>query len=425
MWRLLAILFAALPLLGQPADWQAGVVQVSAKDRSPGSGFVVAVRSGRAYIVTCSHVVEGDPKPVVTFRAAPEEPYPAAVRDQQAGRMEGLALLVVDRPPAGVRALPPVTESPEPGASVVVAGYLVSTGTFSVLPATVVTTKGTELYLSPATREGFSGGPVMAGGRVIAIVFAHGRDEFGHAVPAGIADIYLRGLGLDLRWGTEIAQSAGPTATVIPAAGTVRSNPKDGLKYVWIPPGTFGWGCSPGDNECQDDEKPQEEVTIPQGYWMGQTEVTQAAYQRVVGSNPSSFKGSQRPVEGVTWDEAGAYCEKVGLRLPTAAEWEYAGRAGSRNSRYAEIGNIAWYSGNSGDTTHDAGQKQANSWGLYDMLGNVWEWTSDLNPGATSRILHGGSWNNPPRSVRVSVRGGDEPSYRNDNIGFRCAGELR
>lgn len=211
---------------------------------------------------------------------------------------------------------------------------------------------------------------------------------------------------------------------MIPAAGTVRSNPKDGLKYVWIPPGTFGWGCSPGDNECQDDEKPQEEVTIPQGYWMGQTEVTQAAYQRVVGSNPSSFKGSQRPVESVTWDEAGAYCGKVGLRLPTEAEWEYAGRAGSRNSRYAEIGSIAWYSGNSGDTTRDAGQKQANSWGLYDMLGNVWEWTSDLNPGTTSRILHGGAWSDDPRIVRVSFRAGDEPTLRVNNIGFRCAGEL-
>ena len=220
-------------------------------------------------------------------------------------------------------------------------------------------------------------------------------------------------------------------------AGASKMNPKDGLRYVWVPPGKFTMGCSAGDSDCGGYEKPAHQVTITKGFWLGQTEVTQAPYQRVVGTNSSYFKGADLPVEEVSWDQAQAYCQAIGGRLPTEAEWEYAARAGSVQSRYGDIDRIAWYYGNSGGHTHEVAQKEANAWGLYDMLGNVWEWTADwyggYAPGSAvdpagpvsgqSRALRGGAWNNGPRYARVSYCSRLEPGNRNNNIGLRCARE--
>jgi len=215
---------------------------------------------------------------------------------------------------------------------------------------------------------------------------------------------------------TETPKTPEPTP-----ADKTKVNLKDGLTYVWIPPGSFTMGCSPGDSECYGDEKPARQVSISEGFWLGQTQVTQAAYQRVTGTNPSHFKGANLPVETVNWNEATSYCQAVGTRLPTEAEWEYAARAGSTASRYGDIDRIAWYSANSGSTTHEVMQKQPNRWGLYDMLGNVWQWTSS-NYDSDSKALRGGSWYNNPRNVRVSYRYRYVPGNRSNNIGFRCLG---
>jgi formylglycine-generating enzyme required for sulfatase activity len=224
-----------------------------------------------------------------------------------------------------------------------------------------------------------------------------------------------------------------PPPTV--GAGTTKVNPKDGLTYVQIPPGRFTMGCSPG--YCDDNEKPAHEVTITRGFWLGRTPVTQQAYQRVTGQNPSHFKGANLPVEEVNWNEAKSYCEAIGGRLPTEAEWEYAARAGSTAARYGNPDEIAWYSENSGGTTHEVGQKRANAFGLYDMLGNVWQWVADWSgnyesgaqndpSGAGSgqyRALRGGSWNYDARFARVSYRGSDDPGARGRDLGLRCVGE--
>lgn len=220
--------------------------------------------------------------------------------------------------------------------------------------------------------------------------------------------------------------------------GQVKENPRDGLRYVFIPAGRFLMGCSPGDPECDSDEKPLHEVEITRPFWIGQTEVTQAAYRRVRQASPSHFKGDDRPVETVSWDEAKAYCEAVGMRLPTEAEWEYAARAGSTTARHGPIDQIAWYNANSGGETKPAAAKLPNAWGLYDTLGNVWEWVADpygpyrdglqrdplgARDGST-RVLRGGSWDYFPRYVRVSDRYGGVATNRYLSIGFRCAGEL-
>jgi hypothetical protein len=229
-----------------------------------------------------------------------------------------------------------------------------------------------------------------------------------------------------------------PTIKFVPlrvrAFIVARVNPKDGLKYVYIRPGEFQMGCA---EDCSGNDQAHP-VRITKGFWIGQTEVTQAAYKRVTnGADPSHFKGNNRPVETVNWNEAEAYCRAVDMRLPTEAEWEYAARAGATGERYGEIDKIAVYGTTS---TATVGSKLPNAWGLYDMLGNVWEWTNDWYgkdyyknsplddpPGpseGSDRVLRGGSWSSIPQYVRASFRYGSGPVGRNYNIGFRCAGEL-
>ena len=158
-------------------------------------------------------------------------------------------------------------------------------------------------------------------------------------------------------------------------AGRFEGEPDDGQKYVWIPPGQFLKGCSTSDGECFPDEYPQRKVTLTRGFWLAVTETTQAQFQKLMGYNPSVFDGSTLPVDSVSWVEADAYCSAVNGRLPSDAEWEFAARGGTTTPRYGNLDDIAWYWDNSNFTTHPVGTKKPNAFGLYDMLGNVVEWT--------------------------------------------------
>ena len=198
----------------------------------------------------------------------------------------------------------------------------------------------------------------------------------------------------------------------------------------------------------RDDRKKTQWTTQIKPFSLSKYQVTQALYFEVTQTSPSSFAGHKRPVEEVSWNDAVQFCnllsEKSGLkscysvsdeevafnsqangyRLPTDAEWEYACRAGTRDVRYGELGDIAWYKDNSADKTHDVGLKAPNPWGLYDMLGNVWEWCWDVYDKEVYgpyRVFRGGGWADPERGCLASNRRRSHPTFAIDDLGFRIA----
>jgi formylglycine-generating enzyme required for sulfatase activity len=202
------------------------------------------------------------------------------------------------------------------------------------------------------------------------------------------------------------------------------------LELTRIPAGSFEMGNSQGEA----DEKPVHHVTIGKPFYLGKFEVTQEQWVAVMGGNPSHFRGAKNPVDRVSWDACQEFIKRlndkfaaagVTFSLPTEAQWEYACRAGSTSQfsfgdQQATLGDYGWFEGNSGGQTHPVGQKKPNAWGLYDMHGNVWEWTRDWYDGkyyhespakdptgptaVTSRVLRGGSWSDPAPYCRSSYR---------------------
>ena len=182
-------------------------------------------------------------------------------------------------------------------------------------------------------------------------------------------------------------------------------------------------------------------IKTPQGLWFGKTEVTQAQWEAVMGANPSEFKGANNPVENVSWDDCQEFLRRLNalpsvkadgltFRLPTAEEWEYASRAGAtgRFCKLADgteitmdtLGQVAWFGDNSDGKTHPVGQKEPNAFGLYDMHGNVWEWTSTADGGY--RVLRGGGWDFSAGDCESSSRFSLSPGLRLNFLGFRlCA----
>lgn len=210
------------------------------------------------------------------------------------------------------------------------------------------------------------------------------------------------------------------------AGSRYRINPMDGLAYVFIPPGRFVMGCSSGDNQCYKNEIPPHTVRISEGFWLGQTEVTQNAWMRVMGGeNPSYFRSDALPVEQVTWQDAANYCRAAGGRLPVESEWEYAARGGTSTARYGKLDQIAAIvQGNTWGTIPVA-LKQPNAFGLYDVIGNVSEWVADwYDSGHTAKVTRGGSWYSGERDERASSRVRMDPTARLSDVGFRCIADF-
>jgi formylglycine-generating enzyme required for sulfatase activity len=205
-----------------------------------------------------------------------------------------------------------------------------------------------------------------------------------------------------------------------------------------------------GEIELRDDRTKQRWVVEIKPFLLSKFPVTQDLYYEITQSSPSAFKGDRRPVETVSWKDAVLFCNSLsqhaglnpcynfddeqeiifdpnanGFRLPTEAEWEYACKAGSPGIRYGELELIAWYKANSGKTTHNVGLKEPNAWGLYDMLGNVWEWCSDIYDETvygSYRIFRGGGWCDEERGCLSTNRRRSHPtSFKIDDLGFRIA----
>jgi len=215
-----------------------------------------------------------------------------------------------------------------------------------------------------------------------------------------------------------------------------------------LPGGTFWMGCSPGDDECFDDEKPRHEVTLS-AFELDRTEVSKTQYRECVAADVCTIPAGadwqtptlgERPVTGVSHAQAEIYCRWRGKRLPTEAEWEYAARAGGDEIIYGAPTEVAWFDENAQRRTHTIARKKPNRWGLYDMFGNVREWCVDrygaeyyatspavdppghIDPTDSARVIRGGGWFTDRRHLRASYRRFHaDPDFFSNDLGFRCA----
>ena len=228
-----------------------------------------------------------------------------------------------------------------------------------------------------------------------------------------------------------------------PGVGSTWREPTTGMEFVWIPAGRFLMGSPKNEAGRDNDEGPRHEVVFTEGFWMGKYPVTQAEWQKIMGENPSHFKGERRPVEMVSWNDCQEFLKKLNanppqsplnqggqrgvFRLPSEAEWEYACRAGTQTAYSfgddpARLGDYAWYWKNSGEKTHPVGEKLPNAWGLHDMHGNVWEWCADSwHDNYNGAPTDGSAWERGDADLRV-LRGGS--CYHNVNF-LRCAVRIR
>lgn len=218
------------------------------------------------------------------------------------------------------------------------------------------------------------------------------------------------------------------------------------LELQWVPPGEFLMGSPEAEEGHETGESPQHPVRFAHGFWLGTYPVTQQQWQAIMASNPSKYVDPCQPVEMVSWIDAQAFVNRLNeltqraCRLPTEAQWEYACRGGTTTRFNAgdsedDLAAAAWYTANSDAHPHSVGGRKPNSLGLYDMHGNVFEWTADWfgpytegpgvdpagPPHGTRRVLRGGCCLCSPENCRVANRYDKAPDGKNFNIGFRVA----
>ncbi len=309
-------------------------------------------------------------------------------------------------------------------------------------------TNGTELVIRLETAKksletmAYQGGPPITSwqqdlqvqvleartGRLIDSFALQGSTPGHFPEKADVRQIRLNGLPVSYR---ELEEALRPFVKPL--------EPPPAMKFVHLEPGIFTMGAPPAEKDSWIDEQPHQ-VTLTRGFWIQTTEVTQWQWRWVMGTNRSWFRGDDRPVEMASWDDCQEFIRRLNqrepgknYRLPTEAEWEYACRAGTRDSLYGERDEISWNSENAGSKTQPTGQRKPNAWGLYDMIGNVWEWCADrygnypagpvTDPTGPkrgkARVLRGGSWYGVAYYCRAAKRSYHEPMVRGPEVGLR------
>jgi formylglycine-generating enzyme required for sulfatase activity len=440
------------------ARLQSGVVKLTAKPpqgtANVGTGFIVRVDKEAAYIVTAAHVVAGDQHPRVEFFTKRNLPVTAEVLGLEGDdEVRGLALLVVrgtENLPRGIMALSLATTARlSGGEDILLIGFPRNAGPWAIVKGNISSRQGRDIFFSPSIDSGHSGGPIFQGGKVVALVGA-GSQSVGRGVTVRSVQDYIEGFGIAAQESTNSSSSSMASApSPLPPAATAKpeSQPtahareitgKDGAPMALIPAGEF-WMGSP-DGEGDRDEHPRHQVYLD-AFFMDKFEVTVQRYADFIRADirwkPEGWdkvvSGKHRnlPVVGVEWWDAKTYCEWVGKRLPTEAEWEKAAR-GTDGRTYpwgneqptAKLANFGKkFTSNAYDErlawadSYEAGK---SPYGLHHMAGNVWEWTADWydenyydkSPGRNPkgpasgeyRVLRGGSWLNGPHNVRSALR---------------------
>ncbi len=391
-----------------------------------GSGFVIGLTSERATIVTASHVIEGVEQLSVSFAVDPTAPRPAGtVLGMESGNPRGLAVFQVRGAlPSGLTALSFDTESRLLRGEEL---YLLGFPQMATAPLTLRRIfsgpVGNLLQLDLPVGEGFSGSPVLRRGKVVGVVVDEDT-QLTFAVKALVAQDAVLG------WEDQ------PPPPRTDAGKCVNGDPRSerGIDFIHLCGGTFVMGSDKGDPTADADEKPAHSVTLSD-FWIGKTEITKGQYVFLLQEYQTGE--ADLPVVDATWEKADAACRRLGGRLPTEAEWEYAARAGSTTTwsfgaDVKRLGDYAWFKDNAGGRPHPVGTKKANAWGLYDLYGNAWEWVADgyglypakaqtnPSPKGENHILRGGCFTSRPEHMRTNNRQWHAPGEKSPFFGFRC-----
>ena len=493
---LASLLVLYLLLMASPSHAQSveelkkGVVKITAQadgKTKVGTGFIVRLENDAAYIVTASHVIEGDPQPKVVFRGKESKSFPAQVKGKKGGDPRGLAVLVVSGDvPQSVEALPAGSDvEMNGGEEVTVIGFPRTPAVpWAVSPGVVTGQEGEYLVFSGVAAEGNSGGPVLLNGKVIGVV-TEVLAQYGYALPAPIMRLALRGWGVSLE-GTSKEARQSPEGSKTKQSMPRDITGKDGAPMVLIPAGEFRMGA---------DGPPRELDSGKVGYWqidvdkvspahpvylasflIDQYEVTTSHFAKFLHGTkrpaPENWseevleKHGKKPVVDVDWNDAVAYCIWAGKRLPTEAEWEKAARGtdqrhypwgntepsqalanfGWNNAKkevgifgLTSVGTLDYYEALTEVGSYEGGK---SPYAVYDMAGNVWEWTADWydrlyysespkhNPKGPSfgsdRVIRGGSGADVPGDLWSANRLFINPTRRPFliGIGFRCAQDV-
>ena len=447
------------------------ITAIEGQKKKVGSGFIVKADSDAVYIVTAAHVVAGDSQPNVQFFTQQDVKIQVTVKHAEGSDdPTALALLVLrgkGNIPAGLTTMSLATATRvTSGDDIMVIGHPRGAGDWAIIKGSIASREGRDLKVDANIDEGNSGGPIIHNGQVVGLI--GGAQRYGKGVTIGTIREYLEGHGVvpEERSLSSVAKAPPPSSQSTQPIAKPESQPvphareitgKDGAPMVMVPAGEFVMGWREDGKTAMRDARPAHPVFLD-AYYIEQYEVTTSRYANFLHntrrpapddwSEQVAQKHGNKPVVGVDWNDASAYCAWAGRRLPTEAEWEKAAR-GTDQREYpwgneeptqqrANFDHCCEFKDYGALTDVGSFEKDKSPYGVYDMAGNVSEWTADWfdyayyrkspsrNPKGPSsgqeRMVRGGSWGNGPVLVRSAYRSRyTPPAKRLDNIGFRCA----